>query len=131
MKKFFAEFKEFAVKGNMLDLAIGVVIGTSFNAVVTSIVKDIFTPIIGIIIGGKDFSGLAVTVGESSITYGVFIQAMINFLITAFCLFLVVKTMNRFKRKKEEEPAPEPEEPKKSDEVLLLEEIRDLLSEKK
>ncbi|MBE7045709.1 MAG: large conductance mechanosensitive channel protein MscL [Ruminococcaceae bacterium] len=130
MKKFFAEFKEFAIKGNMLDLAIGVVIGTSFNAVVTSIVKDIFTPIIGIIIGGRDFSGLAITVGESSITYGVFIQAMINFLITAFCLFLVVKTMNRFKRKKEEEPAPEPEEPKKSDEVLLLEEIRDLLSKK-
>ena len=128
MKKILAEFKEFALKGNMIDLAIGVVIGQAFNGVVNSIVKDIFTPIIGIIIGGKDFSNLSITVGESKIMYGALIQSLINFLIVAVCLFMVVKVMNIFRRKKEE---PAEEEPKKADDIVLLEEIRDVLTELK
>ena len=100
MKKFFAEFKEFAIKGNMLDLAVGVVIGGAFNTVVKSIVENIFMPIVGMLMGGYNFSELSITVGEASIQYGAFIQNVINFLITAFCLFLVVKSINRFKRKK-------------------------------
>ena len=128
MKKFLAEFKEFALKGNMLDLAVGVIVGAAFNAVVKSIVNDIFTPIIGMILGGLDFSSLCVKIGEAAVNYGAFIQNIINFLITAFSLFLVVKTMNKFKKseEKKEEAAPE-----KSEEVKLLEEIRDALKSDK
>lgn len=121
--KIISEFKEFALKGNMIDLAVGVVIGSSFNAVVTSIVNDIFMPIVGAIIGGKDFSNLSIKIGESVIKYGALIQNIVNFLIVAICLFVVVKVMNAFRRKKEE---PE-EEPKKPDDIVLLEEIRDAL----
>ncbi|MCB0727622.1 MAG: large-conductance mechanosensitive channel protein MscL [Ignavibacteria bacterium] len=117
------EFKEFISKGNALDLAIGVIIGGAFGAIVTSIVSDILMPIIGIIMGGVDFSGLAVTVGSAEILYGKFIQAAINFLIIAFVLFMIIKTINKFRTKKEEEPAPA--EPSK--EEVLLTEIRDLL----
>lgn len=130
MKKFFAEFKNFALKGNMLDLAIGVIIATSFNAIVTSIVNDVLMPIFGIILGGKDFSKLAVKVGDASINYGLLIQAIINFLIIAFCLFLVVKMMNKIKslyEKKEEEGEPAPT---KSDETVLLEQILEELKNK-
>ena len=128
MKKFLNEFKEFALKGNMLDLAIGLMIGTAFTSVVNSIVKDILMPIIGIIIGGRDFSGLKITVGSSEITYGAFIQNAVNFLIIAISLFLVVKALNALKRKKVEEIAEE-KPAEKSAEVTLLEEIRDSLSE--
>ena len=125
MKKFIKEFKEFALKGNMLDLAIGVIIGASFNAVVTSIVNDIIMPIVGIIIGGRDFSNLALTIGDASIRYGMLLQNLVNLFIVAFCLFVLVKALNSLKRKKEE--VEEAVEPKKSDEVILLEEIRDAL----
>ena len=127
MKKFFAEFKEFAIKGNMLDLAVGVVIGGAFNTDVKSIVENIFMPIVGMLMGGYNFSELSITVGEASIQYGAFIQNVINFLITAFCLFLVVKSINRFKRKKEEPVEEAPVE--KPADILLLEEIRDTLND--
>ena len=133
MKKFFEEFKNFALKGNMLDLAIGVIIGASFNSVVTSIVNDIFMPIIGIIIGGTDFSALSVTVGSAKIQYGLFVQNVVNLFIVAFCLFLIVKAMNSVKSKleaaKKVEEAEEAEEKpaEKSEEVILLEQIRDSL----
>lgn len=130
MKKFIAEFKEFALKGNMVDLAIGMIIATSFNAVVKSIVDDIMMPLFGIILGGKDFSGLAVTVGEAQIKYGMLIQNLINFVIIAFCLFLMVKVMNKLKNPKPVEEAPAEPAPK-PDDIVLLEEIRDLLAKEK
>lgn len=117
------EFKEFISKGNALDLAIGVIIGGAFGAIVTSIVGDILMPLIGVIMGGIDFSGLSVTIGNAEILYGKFIQAAINFLIIAFVLFLIIKAINNLKKKEEEEPAPA--EPSK--EEVLLTEIRDLL----
>jgi len=124
--KIISEFKEFALKGNMIDLAVGVVIGSSFNAVVTSIVNDIFMPLVGAIIGGKDFSNLSIKIGESVVKYGALIQNIVNFLIVAVCLFMVVKVMNALRRKKEE---PEQEE-KKPDDIVLLEEIRDALKKR-
>lgn len=125
MKKFLGEFKEFALKGNMLDLAVGVIVGAAFNSVVKSIVNDIFTPIIGMLMGGLDFSKLCVTIGSASVTYGLFIQNIINFLITAFSLFIVVKAMNKFKKAEE---AKEPETPA---DIKLLEEIRDAIKSNK
>lgn len=132
MKKLFAEFKEFAIKGNVIDLAVGVVIATSFNAIVSSLVKDIIMPLVGIIIGGRDFKMLSIHVGAASINYGMLIQAVVDFLIVAFSLFVVIKCMNEINRKFKKEPEQEEvkEEPKKSDEVILLEEIRDLLKNK-
>ena len=128
MKKIINEFKEFALKGNMLDLAIGLMIGTAFTTVVNSIVKDVLMPIIGIIIGGRDFTGLKLVVGKSEICYGNFIQNLVNFVVIAVCLFFIVKLINAFKRKKVEEIAEE-KPAEKSAEVTLLEEIRDSLSE--
>ena len=125
MKKFFNEFKEFISKGNVIDLAVGVVIGTAFSKIVSSLVDNIIMPLVGLIIGGVDFSGLSIKFQGASIKYGLFIQNIVDFLIVAFCIFLVVKLFERFKKKEEEEI------PKKSDEVLLLEEIRDLLKKKK
>ncbi len=127
MKKFFSEFKEFAIKGNMLDLAVGVIIGAAFNAVVKSIVENIFMPIVGILMGGYNFTELCIKVGDASIQYGAFIQNIINFLITAFCLFLVVKSINSLKKKKEEIEEEKPAE--KPADIVLLEEIRDTLND--
>ncbi len=118
------EFKEFALRGNVIDLAVGVVIGGAFNAIVSSLVSDIFMPIIGIVTGGLDFSGLKYTFGASSITYGKFIQAIFVFVITAFALFLFIKAINRINKKKQEAPAPPAAPPA---DILLLTEIRDLL----
>jgi large conductance mechanosensitive channel len=117
------EFKAFIARGNVVDLAVAVIIGGAFGVIIRSLVDDIFMPAVGMLIGGIDFSGLAFTVGEEQILYGNFIQAVVNFLIIAFALFLVVRTINRFKRN--EEAAEEPPEP--SNEELLLREIRDLL----
>ena len=117
------EFRVFIARGNVVDLAVAVIIGGAFGVIIRSLVDDIFMPAVGMLIGGIDFSGLAFTVGEEQILYGNFIQAVVNFLIIAFALFLVVRTINRFKRK--EEAAEEPPEP--SNEELLLREIRDLL----
>ena len=128
MKKFLKEFKEFAVKGNMIELAIGLMIGTAFNAITSSLVKDIFMPLIGILMGGKDFSGLSIKIGEAEITYGLLVQAIFNFLITAFVLFLLIKFIAKIKREpKAEEVIEEVIEPEISEEVKLLTEIRDLI----
>jgi len=132
MNKFINEFKTFVSRGNVLDLAVGVVIGGAFSKIVTSLVNDIITPLIGIVIGGRDFSSLSLTIGDSSIAYGLFIQNIIDFLIIAFCIFVFIKLINKiFIKRKEEEKKTEPPTPKKSDEVLLLEEIRDLLKKEK
>ncbi|HTQ09569.1 MAG TPA: large-conductance mechanosensitive channel protein MscL [Fimbriimonadaceae bacterium] len=120
------EFREFIAKGNMLDLAVGIVIGAAFTAIVNSLVKDIITPILGLF-GSRNFDQYTWTLKEGvTLNYGSFITAVINFLIVAFVLFAVVKAANRFRRK-EEAPAPEPAP---SNEELLLTEIRDLLKAK-
>jgi len=125
------EFKEFIARGNVMDLAVGVIIGGAFSDIVTSLTNNILMPIIGAIIGGLDFSSLSYTFKvwgrEVPLTYGVFIQNVVDFLLTALCIFFMVKLINKLFHKKDkakEEPKPEP---KKSDEVILLEEIRDLL----
>ena len=102
------EFKAFIAKGNVLDLAVAVIIGGAFGAIVTSLVNDIIMPLIGVILGGTDFTTLAITVGDASITYGNFIQAIINFLIIAFVIFMIVRTANNAKKKEEPKPAAEP-----------------------
>ncbi len=118
------EFKEFAMKGNVLDLAVAVIIGGAFGKIVTSLVNDIIMPLVGLLMGGLDFSGLQLQVGSEAVKYGAFIQSVVDFLIIAFSIFLVVKAANR--RKQKEAAAPE-EAPLPSDEVILLSEIRDLL----
>lgn len=125
--KTLAEFKEFISKGDVVDLAVGVIIGSAFGKIVTSIVNDILMPLIGIIIGGIDFSNLSIKVGESVIKYGTFIQNVIDFFIIAICIFLFVKIVRKFGKKEEVEA--EAEE-KKDEQILLLEEIRDLLKNK-
>lgn len=118
------EFMAFISKGNVLDLAVGVIIGGAFGKIVSSLVDDIIMPLVGIIIGGIDFSSLTINIGEAKLAYGMFIQNIIDFLIVAACIFLFIKFINKFKRKKEEAPA---EPPKKDEQIVLLEEIRDLL----
>lgn len=127
MKKFISEFKEFISKGNVLDMAVGVIIGGAFGKIVTSLVNDIIMPLMGIIIGGHDFSGLILKVKDSTINYGIFIQNIVDFLIVAFCIFIFIKMINKLKRKTEKKETNKETQNKKSDEVLLLEEIRDLL----
>ena len=122
------EFKEFISKGNVFDMAIGVIIGGAFGKIVTSLVDNILMPLFGLLIGGLDFSKLAIKVKDAEIGYGLFIQNVVDFLIVALCIFFVVKLMSKFKKKKEEEPAA-PAEP--SEEVLLLREIRDTLKKRK
>ena len=120
------EFKNFIQRGNVMDLAVGVIIGAAFGKIVSSLVDDILMPVIGSIIGGIDFGGLSITIGKATIKYGNFINNVIDFLIVAFCIFFIIKLVNKLMPKKEEKK----EVPKKSDEVLLLEEIRDLLKKK-
>lgn len=121
MKGFAQEFKAFAMRGNVVDLAIGVVIGGAFGTIVTSLVGDIIMPIFGIVTGGIDFSDMAYTVGGSTIAYGKFIQAAFVFAIVAFALFLVVKVMSKLKKAEEAKPTATPED------TVLLREIRDSL----
>ena len=125
MKKFVSEFKEFISRGNVLDMAVGVVIGGAFTAIVTALVDNIITPLIGILVGGLDFTGLSVKVGEATIGYGAFIQAVINFLLIFFVIFCVIRSFNKLAKKKEEEPAAPPAP---AEDVVLLREIRDLLA---
>lgn len=125
MKKNIEEFKKFIARGNVIDLAVGVIIGGAFSSIVTSLVDNILTPILGLVLGGVDFSSLSITFRDTKIEYGAFIQSIIDFLIIAICIFTIVKIINKIihiKKKEEEKVVP-----KKSDEVLLLEEIRDLL----
>jgi large conductance mechanosensitive channel len=117
------EFRDFITKGNVIDLAVAVVLGGAFGAIITSLVNDLLMPLIGIILGGIDFTTLAVQVGDAVLTYGNFIQAIINFLIIALALFLIIRSINRFRK---EGPAPAPPQ-----DVVLLTEIRDLLREQK
>lgn len=119
------EFRDFINRGNVLDLAVAVVIGGAFGAIVASLVDDIIMPIVGVAMGGVDFSSLAVMVGEATIGYGNFIQMVVNFLIIAFAMFLVVRAANAMQRKQEAPPAP----PEPSAEAKLLAEIRDLLQQ--
>ena len=114
------EFKSFAIKGNVVDLAVGIIIGVAFGKVVSSLVGDMIMPIVGSLAGGIDFSGLALTIGNASVLYGKFIQSCIDFLIIAAAIFLIVKAINRMKRE-DKEPAPPPRQ------EVLLAEIRDLL----
>ncbi|MGO5093334.1 large-conductance mechanosensitive channel protein MscL [Clostridium sp. LCP25S3_F10] len=132
MKKIIEEFKDFAVKGNAMELAVGVVIGGAFGKIVTSLVEDIIMPLVGLLIGGIDFTNLKFTMSFSektavSIKYGNFIQSAVNFLIISFSIFLFIKLINKFKKKEEVAK----EEPKISNEEVLLAEIRDLLKENK
>jgi large conductance mechanosensitive channel len=118
-------FKEFALRGNVIDLAVGVVIGSAFNAIVASLVADIFMPIIGLITGGLDFSGLTYTYGHTKLTYGKFIQSIFVFIITAFALFVFIKAINEIRKKREGKPETAPPPPPAD--IVLLTEIRDLL----
>jgi large conductance mechanosensitive channel len=120
------EFREFAVKGNVVDLAVGVIIGAAFGKIVTSLVEDLIMPLVGILIGGFNFSDLAIKVGGATIKYGNFIQTCVNFLIVAWAIFLMVKVINRLKR--EEEKPEETKAPPRQE--VLLEEIRDLLKKR-
>lgn len=119
----FNEFKAFISRGNVLDLAVGVIIGAAFTAIVTSLVDDLINPVIGLIIGGIDFSALSFGVGDAQFMYGNFINAVIKFLIIAWVVFMIVKAVNRMMPKKEEAPPP----PAGPSEVDLLKEIRDTL----
>lgn len=127
--KTLTEFKEFIARGNVVDLAVGVVIGTAFSKIVSSVVNDILMPIIGMLIGGINFSNLSIKVGEATITYGNFIQNVIDFLIISACIFFMIKIIEKF-TKKQEKKDEKSEEVKKEEKVLLLEEIRDLLKSK-
>lgn len=126
MKKMIDEFKEFIATGNALDLAIGVVFGGAFGAIVNSMVDDILMPLVGLILGGTDISSWHFMVGTAVVRYGSFLQAIVNFLIIAFFLFLIVRTVNNIR--KEEEVVSE--EPPKPEDIVLLEQIRDLLEKK-
>ena len=139
-----SEFKEFAMKGNVMDMAIGVIIGGAFGKIVSSLVDDVLMPLVGKLTGGVNFADLFVTLGDGEfkslaaakeagaavLAYGQFIQNIVDFLIVAFCIFLMLKAINKLNRKKEEIPAPA-EEPAPSKEEVLLTEIRDLLKDKK
>lgn len=142
---FLQEFKAFALKGNVMDMAVGVIIGGAFGKIVTSLVNDVIMPPIGLVVGGVDFSDLNLTLKKAVMeagevvtpavtwNYGAFIQQVVDFAILAFCVFMMVKVMNRLMKKKEEEapaPAPAPE-PEPTAEEKLLAEIRDLLKERK
>jgi large conductance mechanosensitive channel len=121
------EFKQFISRGNVLDLAVAVVMGTAFSAIVNSLVNDVIMPLVGVILGGLDFTGLAITINDAAIQYGNFIQAIINFLIIAASMFFVVKGANSMMKTKEAAPTPPPAP---SAEEKLLTEIRDLLKQR-
>ena len=123
------EFKDFAMRGNVVDMAVGIIIGAAFGKIVSSLVSDVIMPPIGMVMGGISFSDLAIALGEgegaATLNYGVFIDTVISFLIVAFAVFMLIKALNSMKKKEEEKPA---EPPKPSAEETLLTEIRDLLA---
>jgi large conductance mechanosensitive channel len=132
MKSFLAEFKQFALRGNVVDLAVGVVIGAAFTAVTNSLVTNIITPPLGFLIGGIDFSRLGIVLSdEVIIEYGLFVEALVNFVITAFALFLFIRFINRLvqvaRQEQKEGTAPEEQKPP---EIAILEDIRDILKQK-
>lgn len=121
-----SEFRDFISRGNVVDMAVGVIVGGAFGKIVSSLVNDILMPLIGVFLGGLDFSDLSIRFGSATVAYGLFVQSIVDFLIISFCIFLMVKFFQKFQKKEEEKL----ERDKKSDEVLLLEEIRDLLKNK-
>ena len=139
---FLKEFKAFALKGNVMDMAVGVIIGGAFGKIVTSLVNDIIMPPIGLLIGGVDFTNLKLVIKKAVIeggaevapavtwNYGAFIQQVVDFTILAFCVFMMVKIMNKLLKKEEAKPAPAPAPPAPSKEEVLLTEIRDILKNK-
>lgn len=122
------DFKEFMAQGNVMDLAIGIIIGAAFGKIVSSLVDNVIMPLFGFILGGIDFSSLAITVGDANIEYGIFIQSIVDFLIIAFSIFLFIRLINKLKKQKEEET--EEVEVEIDEQTELLKEIRDLLKEK-
>ena len=130
VKKGMGEFKEFISRGNVVDMAVGVIIGSAFGKIVTSLVEKILMPIIGVLLGGLDFSDLSIKVGNAKVGYGAFIQAIVDFIIVAFCLFIIVKVMNKLQdavKKDKVDEAIEKEQENDKKEIELLTEIRDLL----
>ncbi len=125
-KGFVAEFKAFALKGNVIDLAVAVVVGTAFNKIVSSLVENIIMPLIGIMTGGVDLKGLTLTIGEATVSYGVFLQSVFDFILIALSVFVAIKLMSALERKEEEKPEKE-QVVEPAEEVLLLREIRDSL----
>lgn len=130
MKKFMTEFKAFIAKGDVMSMAVGIIIGGAFTAIVQSLVNDVITPLLGIIMGGINFTGIIISVGDAQLLVGNFIQAVISFLLTALVLFFILKAFNSFKKKEEEKPAAPAEPPAPPADVQLLTEIRDLLKNK-
>lgn len=121
MKGFMTEFKEFINKGNVMDMAVGMIIAGAFGSIVTALVDNILMPIVGMLLGGVNFAELSVKVGDAAIVYGAFIQAIVDFLIIALVIFVIVKNINKMKKEEPEEPAEDPAD------IALLTEIRDLL----
>ncbi|MCI8758462.1 MAG: large-conductance mechanosensitive channel protein MscL [Oscillospiraceae bacterium] len=130
MKKFLQEFKTFAMRGNVMDLAVGVIVGGAFSSITNSLINDIIMPIVGIFVSQASFADLTLSVGGAVITYGNFIQAVLNFVILAFVVFCMVKAVNRVAHTQKKEEAP-PAPPAPSHEEKLLTEIRDLLKERR
>lgn len=128
MSSFLKEFKDFAMRGNVMDMAVGVIIGGAFGKIVSSLVDDIFMPLIGVVTGGIDFSNLSIKVEDANVKYGMFLQNVIDFLIIAFCIFLMIKAINKLSAKKEAEPEA-PAEPSTTEKLLT--EIRDELKKQK
>ncbi|WP_456464996.1 large-conductance mechanosensitive channel protein MscL [Desulfurobacterium sp.] len=118
------EFKDFAMRGNVIDMAVGIIIGAAFGKIVSSFVGDVLMPVIGLLIGGVNFTGLSISVGKATIKYGKFIQSVVDFTIIAFAIFLAIKAINSLKKKEEEKPSTPPAPSK---EEILLSEIKDLL----
>lgn len=132
MKKFLGEFKEFISRGNVMDMAVGIIIGSAFTAIVTSLVNDIIMPIVSMICAGVNITELSVTVGTAELKYGAFLQAIVNFLIIALVVFTMIKTLNAASKRaaalvKKQEEEKQEEEPEPDPQLVLLEEIRDLL----
>lgn len=124
---FIAEFKQFIARGNVMDMAVGVIVGGAFKTIADSLTADIIMPIVGIFVRADSFSSLSLNVGAASITYGNFIQSVLNFLIMSFVVFCMIKAINKFHRQKEQVPEEAAAEPVPSNEEVLLTEIRDLL----
>lgn len=133
VKKEKEEFKKMILRGNIIDMAVGVIIGSAFSKIVTSLVNDILMPFLGVVLGGLDFSGLSIKIGEATIKYGSFIQSIVDFLIIAICIFVMVKIVSKIRDKADKKLGIEhkKEEKKKDEQVVLLEEIRDLLKANK
>jgi large conductance mechanosensitive channel protein len=133
LKKEADEFKKFISRGSVVDMAIGVIIGGAFGKIVSSLVNDIIMPLVGVILGGLDFSSLSIKVGDASIKYGSFIQSVVDFLIIALCIFTMLQILNSIKEKADKKLGhkKEEEKAKKDEQIILLEEIRDLLKNSK